>query len=147
MDAALRSQTTTLRGDLVLDPRREALLEEQTLETALYLSLFTDRRAEPEDELPSGAARFQRAADPGGWWADADYGSRLWLLARQTLTSETLERARSYALEALAWLIDEGLAGDVEVVPIVPRDGWLGLEITVSRPDAPPERYAYVWEV
>lgn len=97
------------------------------LRTAVLLSLFADRRIadderlpghrDPEDlELPGVSPRLPR--DLRGWWADRDgdlFGSRLWLLGRAKLTSITIDLARQYAEEALAWLVDEGIAEAVEV--------------------------------
>lgn len=86
----------------------------QPLVRAVIVSLFTWRRANPDDPLP-GDLRM-------GWWGDSfpstpndRIGSRLWLLSRSTLTPETVARAREYALEALQWLIDDGVAARVEV--------------------------------
>ncbi|WP_324606427.1 phage GP46 family protein [Xenorhabdus nematophila] len=68
---------------------------------------FTDRRALDSDELPAGAGTDRR-----GWWGDTfntrSIGSRLWLLAREKQLSAVLHRAKAYADEALAWLIDDG---------------------------------------
>jgi len=81
---------------------------------AVIISLFTHRRARADDLLPSD--------DMQGWWGDTfapvandQIGSRLWLLSRSKLTTETAERAREYALEALQWLLDDGVAARVEV--------------------------------
>jgi len=111
------------------------LAAEDGLTTAVVLSLFLDRRAEADDILPDGSG------DPRGWWADtvapaADgdrVGSRLWLLHREKQLSEVLRRVRTYAAEALQWLVDDGVARTVDVEAFIPRDGWLGLSITVTR--------------
>lgn len=77
------------------------------LETAVFISLFTDRRAGEDDELPDPNYR-------GGWWADTlnddgyEIGSRLYLLRRSKNVAETLRRARFYAVEALEWLKTDG---------------------------------------
>jgi phage gp46-like protein len=62
-------------------------------------------------------------ADRRGWWADAfdqvnaldklapeSFGSRLWLLMREKQLPKTRERVRDYVLEALAWMIEDGMA-------------------------------------
>lgn len=92
------------------------LAPDSGLQTAILLSLYLHRRAEPGDVLPEGAT------DRRGWWADAfplesgdKIGSRLWLLERSKRTPETLERAREYTAEALAWLIEDRVAERVEV--------------------------------
>lgn len=81
------------------------------LDTAVLLSLFTWRRAEPSDKLPNGT-------DPKGWWGDlvdldpdsseGPLGSRLWLLFRAPLNAATAALAETYAYEALQPLIDQG---------------------------------------
>lgn len=95
-------------GDLALD---------EGFGTALLASLFTDAQAGPEDELPD------LGTDRRGWWAEAvlpgegdlPWGSRLWLLGRAKITTATLGDAEVYAREALAWLLEGGVADDVEV--------------------------------
>ncbi len=133
-----------------------SLQTEDGLETAVVISLFTDRRANPDDELPAGAGDTRR-----GWWGDAvaptvdgvavdgaRIGSRLWLLAREKQTPETVVRARAYALEALEWLIEDGVAETVEVEAEIVRAGILGLRIVVQRPsgDAAAFRFAHAWD-
>ncbi len=119
------------------------LAEDDGLETAVILSLFTDRRAEADDPLPAGD-------DRRGWWADAFpsvtgdlVGSRLWLLHREKQTPQTLTRARDYAIEALQWLVDDGIAAGVEVDAVVVRTGVLGLTIEVQRTAGPAARYRF----
>lgn len=88
------------------------LVREEGLETAVLISLFTDRRANEDDELiNSGEYR--------GWWGDelseADkIGSRLWLI-RQKATQENVNLAKEYIIEALQWAIDDGVFIKIEV--------------------------------
>lgn len=86
----------------------------QPLVRAVIVSLFTWRRANPDDDLPADLRM--------GWWGDTfptipndRIGSRLWLLSRSTLTPETVAKAKEYAQEALQWLIDDGVAARVDV--------------------------------
>ena len=90
------------------------LASDNPLVRAVIISLFTWRRANPDDVLP-GNERM-------GWWGDSfpavpndRIGSRLWLLSRAKITSETVTRAKEYAEEALRWLIDDGIAARVDV--------------------------------
>lgn len=122
------------------------LVAEDSLRTAVILSLFLDRRANDDDILPNGSD------DRRGWWADTvapmtDYGigggsasgdrigSRLWLLSREKQLAGVLERAQHYAEEALAWLVEDGVATAVQVTATNPRQGWLVLEVTVTLSD------------
>ncbi len=125
-------------GDLVAD---------EGLETAVLLSLYTDRRALDEDELPDGGT------DRRGWWADAygdrPIGSRLWLLSREKELDSVLRRAEEYASEALAWLTEDEIAASVEVEAIHLRRGVLQLIVRIQRGESPPleRRFDYVWGV
>ncbi|WP_334468976.1 phage GP46 family protein [Arsenophonus sp. PmNCSU2021_1] len=86
------------------------------LNRAVIISLFTWRRAEPDDDTDT----------PFGWWGDTwptvqndRIGSRLHLLKRTTLTHQTAQKAKEYIAQALNWMIDDGIAlrVDVDVVP------------------------------
>lgn len=119
------------------------LTEDAGLETAVVLSLFTDRRAASDDPVPDGA-------DRRGWWADGvtgeagdRIGSRLWLLWREKQMPSVLVRARQYAEEALAWLVTDGVARRIEVQASIPQRDVLRLDVAIDRPDAPPVRYRY----
>lgn len=138
--AGLASDCAMLDGDLAA---------ESGLETAVILSLFCDARAREDDVIPDGTG-YRR-----GWWADSvaplasggltvredaaaahdRIGSRLWLLSREKQLPEVLRRAKDYAEEALAWLIDDGVARRVSVTPSVPRQGWLWLDISIDLAD------------
>lgn len=125
------------------------LASDPGLETAMLLSLFTDRRAEPDDVPPSGNPNDRR-----GWWADQfaavegdRMGSRLWLLDRSKATNETALLAKEYASEALQWMIVDGVAGSINVATEI-VGGQLQIAITGTRPDGSPLtfRFAHVWD-
>lgn len=92
-----------------------ALPDQERLRRAVMISLFTWRRAEPDDDTDT----------PFGWWGDTwptvqndRIGSRLHLLKRSTLTNQTAQKAKEYIAQALNWMIDDGIAlrVDIEVV-------------------------------
>lgn len=127
-------------GDLVL---------EEGLQTAAVISLFSDRRARPDDVLPADDG------DRRGWVGDAwprvdgdQIGSRLWLLNREKDIPETLRRAREYARESLAWLIEDGIGASLDVQASVPMRGVLRLELTVNRRDGSTLNHQFdtLWE-
>ncbi|NDY41243.1 hypothetical protein G3N55_00060 [Dissulfurirhabdus thermomarina] len=100
------------------------------LDAAVLVSLFSDRRAD-DDDVTRDMLEERR-----GWWGDTyalvpgdRIGSRIWLLAREKLSRDTLARAREYAAEALAWLVEDGLARRVDVE--VERGGPGRLDILV----------------
>ena len=118
------------------------------LETAVMLSLFLNRRAEPTDALPTNSD------DLGGWWAD-DFpvvpgdlmGSRLWLLSREKASPSLASRAQEYAREALDWLVTSQIAQSVDVLAQLLNETTLLLSVAVTRPGKGPAnfRYQYVW--
>jgi len=125
------------------------LVADEGLDTAVLLSLFLDRRADADDGVPLDK-------DPRGWWGDSfatvagdRIGSKLWLLSREKQLATVAQRAQTYAAEALAWLIDDGVASDVDVQAIFVAPGRLTLAIAITRPQAPPfnRQYQYVWSV
>jgi phage gp46-like protein len=114
---------------------------------AVVISLFTWRRARPDD--PHEGTRW-------GWWADGlvddgndRIGSRLWLLAREKLTDRTLVRAREYANEALQWLLDDLVA--TSIVVTAERRGLDGLalkcEIERDQLTRTTLRFENVWRI
>lgn len=126
------------------------LLAEDGLETAVLISLFSDRRAEPDDELPDGTG------DRRGWWADVflpvdgdRIGSRLWLLERAKQRPDVPRRAEEFMAEALAWLVEDGIAAAVEPAAETGEPDVLEMQATIRKPgpgDDVQERFQFVWE-
>lgn len=119
----------------------KGLAKEDTLGSAVLISLLTDRRAAPDDELPENSpVNSLVGSDRRGWAGDmlADddgdrIGSRLWLLVREKQTEETRQRAISYCHEALQWLIDDGQAESVEIEAEWTALGRLDADITINQ--------------
>lgn len=117
--------------DLVVDD--DGLLAAgDPLETAVLISLFTDRLVTPA-EVPEGVSR-------GGWWGGAfPYvagdveGSRLWsLLVRGREDRVALLAAADHAREALAWLLEDSLADVVGAVAERLDNGRIALDVTIT---------------
>ncbi|TKA91802.1 hypothetical protein FAZ79_00410 [Guyparkeria sp. SB14A] len=115
------------------------LATEDGLRSAVLVSLFTDRRAAEDDALPDGTD------DRRGSWQDSyldrqndRQGSRLWLLKRAKQTAENATRAREYAEEALAWLVEDGVATAVRAQAEWVRRGVLQLTVRITLPDGSP---------
>lgn len=110
---------------------------------AVIISLFSWRRANPDDDVD----------DVMGWWADTYnddgdlIGSRLWELLRHKITQTTLETAEDFCREALAWLITDRVASAVDVE--VERAGLdqVDIVVTIHQPDREQTaiRFQNVW--
>lgn len=144
---ALLWQDDVGAADLVLDG--QDLARDEGLETAILLSLFTDRRAETGDALPVPDG------DRRGWYGDALpvvpgdlQGSRLWLLARSVQGPGLIEQAETYVREALAWMLEDLVAERVDVEVTLPRRGELQILVRLYRPgrDVVDFRYSYAWD-
>lgn len=131
-NANLQADLAVANGDFVTD---------SGLQTAITISLLTDRTALPGDVLPDNFG-------PRGWWGDAylprPIGSRLWLLRRSVLTQNTLVTAQDYAMEALQWLLDDGVAGAVSVAATQIGLNALQLAITITQ-NGSAQTYNVVW--
>ena len=105
------------------------------LEHSVSTSLFTDAR---------------NAAGAGGWWGDdhreRDLGSRLWTLRRGKQLTSTLGDVQDECDRALQWMLDAGLASALAVSCSWQRQGVLGIEIEITKPDQVPVVYSLSWE-
>lgn len=115
---------------------------------AVWISLFSWRRAESGDRLDDGERM--------GWWGDSfpviandRIGSRLWLLRRKTLVPEVLRQAEAYARESLQWLIDDELVTAIEVAVSSSDRIRLDLVVQLSDEDGPlpPFPFNDIWQV
>ena len=139
-----------LTGDIARDGSRFA--EDGGLETAVIMSLFLDRRANPDDEIPDGDD------DPRGYWADSvsgdedgsviddRWGSRLWLLRRSALTDETVTRAREYAIEALEHFKTDGIASAVRVETEAQGLETLAIGVEIDNEKGGTRRFDFAWD-
>lgn len=120
------------------------LVDGNDLETAILISLFTDRLARADDVIDGDDRR--------GWWGDtgSEYpiGSRLWLLRREKLTTKVALKAEDYANEALAWLRDDGVVTAIVADAQIVYPNRLNLIISYQQPGRAQAsvRYSWVWE-
>ncbi len=144
MDIALIFGPGSTTADIAIDA--PGLLTDKDLTTALTVSIYTDRRANADDNV-------DLKDDKGGWFADSfnpirndKIGSRLWLLKRAKLTNDTLVKAREYVLEATRWLVDDNIASTVNVVCEKLDIQTLGIQVTVQRPQGSQTfNFSYAW--
>lgn len=102
------------------------------LTRAVIISLFTWRRAGRDDDAPQIF----------GWWGDTwpsvqndRTGSRLYLLRRSKLTNKTPQLARDYVREALAWMVEDGVASRLDINAVRTGTDSLTLAITIYQRD------------
>ena len=107
-----------MEGDFVFDSLLQDFDQDEEFQTAVLISLFSDRRANDDDVLPD-----PESSDRRGWWGDLaapiiegdQIGSKLWLLNREKTLPTVLQKAKQYAREALQWMIDDGVALTIDV--------------------------------
>lgn len=129
-----------------------ALELEDTLATAVTISVFTDRRAGRDDKLPWGQT------DRRGWVGEEfmaegfdarvrPWGNLLWLVYISKTVRDVLELARFTTRESLQWLVDDEIASRVEVEAswVGERQDRLALRITIYRPDQVQPVYDVLW--
>jgi phage gp46-like protein len=131
----------TADGDFVLgDP----------LETAIGLSLFTDRRATNQEIREFQTGIIERQSRRGYWantYRDFTQGSGLWLLSRSKRQEITRSRAEAYALECLQWLKQDGVAKSVDAFVSLSGQSGLDIQIRITKPAGEELNYKYqfVW--
>jgi phage gp46-like protein len=103
------------------------------VETAVLISLFTDRLASPDDQIPDGTN------DPRGWVGDLGQsvliGSRLWLLSRSKLTPQVAATVQSMAAEALQWMIDDSVVASFDISTEIVLPKQLSLRVIAYKQD------------
>lgn len=123
------------RGDWAVEAG--ALASGLDVQTSVLLSLFTDRLADPDDDIPDAAANGLK--DRRGWWGDDDpkhiIGSRLWLLDRAKGPANLAQRAEDYAREALQWMLDDGVVARFDIQATWIPQQQLLLQVVACRSD------------
>jgi phage gp46-like protein len=117
-DIKIRFDPQLLSGDFLFSDND--LETDDGLATAAIISLFSDQRAALDDPVPNQADDY---FDRRGWWGDVvspevegdEIGSKLWLLDRSKNTAEVLTQTNQYARDSLEWMIEDGVAADIEV--------------------------------
>lgn len=125
---------------------------EDTLQTAIIISIFTDRRAGRDDKLPQGET------DRRGWVGDEfmsedfdarsdPWGSLLWTCYVGKSSQEVAERARFAVSEALAWMVRDGIVSRVEVTAqwTGERQDRLAIRPAIYKPDQVAPVYDVLW--
>ena len=109
--------------------------------SAMLMSVCADRRAKPDDVLPSPVDDW---ANPSSFTARRGYpgdaldpngalvGSRMWLLGRSLADEQTRQDAENYLAEACAWLESvRNLAVQITVRWVAPQ--FLGYQVIAGK--------------
>lgn len=113
----------------------EDLFLENSLETAVIISLFTEQRVEGEK----------------GFWGDSIendlWGSKLWTLAREKLTETVRSKYQEYSREALQWLIDDKVVKSINLTSEIVKPDSIYLSVEIIRPDGSTVGYRFntIW--
>jgi phage gp46-like protein len=129
----------------------EGLETDEGLGTAVLLSLMTWARADAEDPV-------RDPKDLKGWFGNSypdvpgdQFGSKLWICQTMPATPATLELARRYTLEALQWMIVDGIAEEtvveLEIQTNVHGQKVLAGRVGIRRPSSLSLSWYRVWEV
>jgi len=125
----------------------QALNSDESLKTAITISLYSDARAQAGTTVAD-------PTDLRGWWGDsyADvpgdvFGSRIWTLLGEKVTPDLLTRLDELIHEALQWLIDDNWISGIEVELEILAPGIVGAKIGVLRPGASTVSPLGLWEV
>lgn len=141
-DSAKRhSDIQIVGGDFLLD---------DTLQTAVELSLFTDKRA-TLDEIRTFQAGLQSRQSRRGFWANTfkrlSQGSGLWLLQREKKTAANLARAKKFCDESLNWMLETGVVQSVSTLAEYSGSALI-IIVSITKPDgqAAGFQYQYAWD-
>lgn len=116
------------------------------LETAVAISIFTDRRIE-EDDLIQGMKSRK------GWWGDMvpeedgdQIGSRIWTMGRDKANTEALRRSEELHLESLDWMIVDGVSNNITAVASYDKFGQLITIVEIFKPDGTSSKFLSNWD-
>lgn len=113
------------------------LLEEDSFVSDVLISLFTDMRAPDYSDLAP--------EDRRGWWADANWGSRIWQFMRRPFTPETVTLLRKAVVESLAWMVDAEILKSVTVAATRESRDTVKLAVELARGDG--KRWEVTWSM
>ena len=138
-DLALAFDPGTRKVDLVLGEDGD-LAVDFTPAPAMLITIGSDRRARPDDPLPTGITELNSPTsfiERRGWAGDAldaggeRVGTRLWLLDRAKENELTRLMAVEWLKEGFSWVLREGLPpAEIEVQWL--RREWLGFRVTID---------------
>ncbi len=139
------AQGVTVRAEATTEAD---LQRDNTLHTAVILSLFSDRRADTGQALPYGqTARRGWCGESTMLEIDQSWGSHLWLAYISKTTAERREFMQFAASESLAWMKAAGIVDRLEVGADWLDAQRLGLTVQLYKAADLPPAYDRVWSL
>lgn len=83
----------------------------------------------------------------GTWWADENFGSELWLLKQAgKIDGQTAGTFRRMVLEAVSWLVSDGLVKEIDCHAERGGKDTIMYEITIHKPNGESDIIKEVWD-
>ena len=130
--------------DLVIE--NGDLKADNGLETAALITLYSDRIV-TQDQLPPGLDSLR------GWWADLvseiqgdRIGSRLWTLERSKTLEATAIELESILEEAFDWMLDDGVAQEINVSTEIVDSEEIKGAVEIARPTGDNIPLKFLWD-
>ena len=144
----LALEWNAIEGGADLAYESGSLRQGDELATAAFLSLFCDAPARDVDPIAKDAPR-------SGFWGDSYetehpgdvFGSRLWTLKRWPLTDSVIPVAIEMVEEALAWMVEDGIAESVTGLAEIYRgaSNFLAIGVEIKRPGEVASSFRQFW--
>lgn len=114
-------------------------------DTAIQVSLFSDKRANESEVLESRKRR--------GWIGNEvrddgfEVGSKLWLFEQSRLTRTVMNQVEDAARESLQWLVDDDFAVAIRTTQLTMTTTSITLEVTIERTTSQVEKFFFeLWD-
>lgn len=131
MTIGLSWQNLLSRGDITI--QHDGLSLDDGLVTLVLICLFTDARADVDEELPDGSGDLR--GWPGDTFSDSPWGSKLWLLEREKLTESVRLRVEDYARLSMQPLLRAGYVRTADVSATIAAADRINFTVALTRPD------------
>lgn len=128
------------RYDLQIDANGD-IQTDSFYDTAILYSIFGERRA-TSSEVSNPRQRR-------GWIGNGpefENGSKVWLFYQSRVTRQILSRIADEVEKALQWLVDDGLAVNIEPPQVTVSNGRVQLQVTIRRARDTISRTYNLWE-
>lgn len=130
--------------DLVIDEAAADFGVTEGLESAILVSLFSDRRAD-ESEVPNPMQRRGWIGNTIASTPTDNHGSGLWLYEQRRMTQEIANAVRMESEQCLQWMVEENLAAWVEAgIGMRPSRRQLDIVVTLHFRNGTNSQRSYV---